>query len=607
MLHTVAHRGPDGEGIFSHAGATVGHRRLAIIDVERGLQPIHSQDNRYTLVYNGEIYNYRALREELSSDGFRFRTESDTEVLLELLIRHKENALTRLNGMFAFAFLDHHDGSWLIARDPLGIKPLYYTQFGDQFAFASEIKALLCHDLSSRELDWEAFESYISFQLVLGDRTFFKGIKKLLPGHLLRGRANSVLECRRYWKLPTKINERSSASHFVDRLHELLHESVKLQMQADVPVGTYLSGGLDSSIVTVLAAQYASKEIQSFCGRFEEGELYDESSFARSVADTCGAQLHFETGNVEKFIRHFSSIIRALDEPVAGPGAFPQFLVSSFASQKVKVVLGGQGGDEVFGGYARYLVGYLEQALKGAIYGSSDEGKHIVTLSSMISSLPQLRRYIPLLQRFWSHGLFDDMDLRYFQLIDRSFTISSFLSADARSQFMTERPLAEFRDLFNEPEIGSYFNRMTRFDSRTLLPALLQVEDRVSMAASIESRVPLLDTRIVEFATEIPPRVKFKGGELKSLLKRATKDLVPGSVTGRTDKMGFPVPLSIWAIKDLEFRTFVRDLLLSDRARHRNLFCNEAVAAFLDSSAPDDRTLWALLSIESWHREFIDQ
>jgi asparagine synthase (glutamine-hydrolysing) len=294
-----------------------------------------------------------------------------------------------------------------------------------------------------------------------------------------------------------------------------------------------------------------------------------------------------------------------MDEPVAGPGLFPQFMVSRLARRHVKVALGGQGGDEVFGGYARYLVAYLEQALKGAIFETNEEAEHIVSLQSILPNLPSLRAYGPMIQQFWRADVFEPMDRRYFRLVDRSGGALSLLNPDFRESYDREAIFRDFQDVFNHPDTRSYYNKMTHFDMVTGLPALLQVEDRVSMAASFESRVPLLDHRIADLVCRMPPRMKFKGGELKYLLKRAARHLLPPRILARKDKMGFPVPLHLWARG--RSRDFFGDILLSQRCRERGLFNGNEVERLMDYELAFGRRLWGLLNLELWFREFIDR
>ena len=607
MKARILHRGPDGEGLHVNDFAVLGHRRLAIIDLEHGQQPMATSDGRFVLVFNGEIYNYLELRRELIAEGVQFRTESDTEVLLQLLVREREKALAKLNGMFAFVFLEVSTGEWLMARDQFGIKPFYYANApSGHLLFASEIKALLVHPEMQAEVNPVGLNHYMTFQFCLNGETLFRNIHALEPGHYLLGRRGSITSKTRYWDADFTVDEDSNERTFVERLNHLLKDSVRLQLRSDVPLGCHLSGGLDSSTVTCLVSQYLEEPAQTFTGKFGEGARYDESNYARMVADHVGAVMNEVMPTALDFVEYLPGIIRSLDEPVAGPGVFPQFMVNKLAVEHVKVVLGGQGGDEIFGGYARYLLGYLEQALKGAIYETQEEGKHLVGLDSIIPNLPLLKAYSPLMKSFWREGLFDEMDARYFRLIDRSPNLEGMLTPDALAGLDRQRTFEEFRDLFNHPETKSYINKMTHFDFKTLLPALLQVEDRVSMAVSLESRVPLLDTRIMELVASAPPAMKFAGGETKALLKKAVMGSVPDAILQRKDKMGFPVPLGEW-MEGGVVRDFVNDVLLSQASLERGLYKREALEQITSRQGVGGRRFWGALCLELWHQAYVDK
>ena len=605
MLNVLAHRGPDGEGVHHVSNrALLGHRRLAVIDKINGQQPMVTADGRYCLVYNGEIYNFRSLKEELSEKGIIFYTESDTEVLLNLLIHYGEKAIPRLNGMFAFVFYDRHENRWLAARDHFGIKPLYFVETGAELVFASEIKALLLHPEVEAVRDERSLHQYLAFQFCLDERTLFAGIKKLKPGHYLSGEGNVITKEVCYWDTSYQIDQSHSEYWFNNQLQELLADSISLQMNADVDVGAYVSGGLDSSLVASIASDHGGQPLPIFHGKFAEGEQYDESQYAQSLSEHIGGDYREVIPTAGEFVDQLPELIYMLDEPIAGPGLFPQYAVSKLASKHVTVVLGGQGGDEIFGGYARYLLGYLEQALKGAILETQEEGKHLVTLESIIPNLAILKEYTPLLRHFWSQGVFNNMDERYFHLIDRSQGVSHLLHPDAVTRFNREQLFSDFQAIFNHPDTTSYINKMTHFDQKSLLPALLQIEDRVSMSVSIESRVPLLDKRIVDLVTSMPPALKFQGGQTKHILKKAVRNNLPEEILGRKDKMGFPVPLVEW-MKGGPVRDFVSDTLLSQRSIERG-GCNPAsLRAMIDNQGVGGRQLWGALSLELWHQRFI--
>jgi asparagine synthase (glutamine-hydrolysing) len=423
-------------------------------------------------------------------------------------------------------------------------------------------------------------------------------VRELLPGHRLRAR-NGTVTVERYWEVYYDLDWDHREKWFEERIEELLHDSVRMHLRSDVPVGAYVSGGLDSSAVAGLASVYNSGDaMKAFTGRFLEGPEYDESGYARTVADDRGLDLNLIDITAADFTREIQRVIYHLDFPVAGPGSFPQFMVSEAAARDVKVILGGQGGDEVFGGYTRYLIAYFEQCIKSAIEGTADSGNFVVTYESIIPQLQSLRNYKPLLQEFWKEGLFEDLDQRYFRLINRAPHVERLVHIEGDYD-----PFHAFADVFNGGNVGheSYFDKMTHFDFKTLLPALLQVEDRVSMAHGLESRVPLLDHPLVELAATIPADVKFPGGELKHIFKQATRAAVPESIARRTDKMGFPVPLVEWARGDA--RDFVRDVF----STKRDLFDNRAVLDALEGEAKFGRTFWGMFSLELWQQQFHDR
>lgn len=606
MLASISHRGPDGQGLHLVPGqAFFGHRRLAVIDLEHGKQPMLTPDQRYSLVFNGEIYNYLELRRELEQQGCHFLTQSDTEVLLQLLVHRGESAIESLNGMFAFVFHDRVSNTWIAARDHFGIKPLYFSKTEKELLFASEIKSLLINPEVKAKRDDYSLHQYLAFQFCLDDRTLFDGVKKIKPGHYLIGQGDRILEDRCYWDTNYHIDSDHNESYFRDQLLSLLQDSLRLQVRSDVPLGGYLSGGIDSSLVCRLASDHLDHPMSMFHGRFSEGPQYDESRYAKAMVDHVSGSYFEVVPSADEFVRDLPKLIEALDEPLAGPGLFPQYAVSKLAREHVTVVLGGQGGDEIFGGYARYLVGYLEQSLKGAILGTQEEGKHLVTLESIVPNLALLKQYTPLLSNFWSKGLFEEMDARYFHLIDRSQGLNNLLHPDMLAAFDRERLFADFQKVFNHPDTQSYINKMTHFDQKTLLPALLQIEDRVSMSVSLESRVPLLDKRIVDLVTSMPPPLKFQGGRTKHILKKTVSHLLPESIINRKDKMGFPVPLNEWMRGGI-VRDFVGDTLLSQRSLHRGIFKPEILYTMLDQQGVGGRQLWGALSLELWHQRFID-
>ena len=605
MMTALAHRGPDDEGAWFDGAVGLGHKRLSIIDLNTGRQPMTNEDETLWIIFNGEIYNYLELRRDLARDH-KFRTHTDTEVILHLYEELGERCVDRLNGMFSFAIWDVRQQRLFAARDRAGIKPFYWHIDGERFCFASEPKALLAARLAKAEVDSQGLEEYLTFQFCLGERTLFRNIRKLEPGHYLSFRPFRDAEPSlvRYWDYNYEVDAHHTEEYFVEQLLLLLQDAVRLQLRSDVPVGAHLSGGIDSSTVVSLAAPAYGGAFHTFTGAFREGPEYDETSYARTVADHVGSVHHEVWPTAANFADELPWLIYMMDEPAAGPGLFPQYHVSKLAKANVKVVLGGQGGDEIFGGYARYLVAYLEQCLKGVIYGTQDEGKYLVSWENIQPHLALLRNYQPMLQSFWREGLFDDMDRRYFRLVSRTENVEELYTPEAWNAKSPGRMLDSFRQVFSNSSTKSYFNRMTNFDLKTLLPALLHVEDRTSMSVSLESRVPLLDHRIADLVTRMPPTTRFKGGDTKRVFRDAVKQLLPDMIFSRKDKMGFPVPLTEWLRGPL--RPFVNDTLLSARARSRGIYQVAGVEKLVTHERKFGREMWGLLCLELWFRAFID-
>ena len=603
MNRLQIHRGPDGKGTWLHPNGIVGfaHRRLSIIDLVTGQQPMSDRVGNW-ITYNGEIYNYIELRDELGSN--LFKTHSDTEVILHAYHKWGVDCLSQFRGMFAFALWDDANATLLCARDPFGIKPLYYCVVNGRLYFASEVKALLPF-VPEISTDLEGLKDYLTFQFCLDGKTLFGGIKELQPGHLLIVR-NGQIETRRYWEVYYHLDFDHTAKYFEDQIGSLMKDSVALHLRSDVPVGAYVSGGFDSSIVASLASERQTHELVGFTGKFSLDESYDESRYARDLARFRSFVLYESDITGEDFIENIERVIYHLDYPVAGPGSFPQFMVSRLASQYRKVVLGGQGGDEIFGGYVRYLVAYFEQCIKAAIDGTVRSGNFIVTYESIIPNLTALRNYKPMLQQFWREGLFEDLDKRYFRLVNRSALHADEVRWDLLGEYS---PFETFRKIFRGSNVQkeSYFDSMTHFDFKTLLPALLHVEDRMSMAHGLESRVPFLDRPLVEMAATIPSNIKFKDGHMKHVLRSALSSVLPESIVQRTDKMGFPVPLQEWVAGKGVVRDYVTDILSSQKALERSLINNRKVLTGLGRELKFGRKLWGFLCLELWQRAFHDK
>lgn len=603
MASTIHHRGPDEEGMLAEDNIGFFHKRLSVIDLATGQQPMNF--GQCTIVFNGEIYNYIELREDLIAKGHNFCTTSDTEVILHLYQEYGTDSIRLLNGMFAFIILDRQKNQLFIGRDHFGIKPLYWYDDAQRVVFGSEIKSLLAHPDIPAEPQPESLYEYLTFQFIMGEATMFKNIHKVQPGHYITLDLNTwKFKTVKYWEPNFKIDEYHTEEYFIAELQKILDETIFQQLRSDVPLGTYLSGGIDSSYVTIMSSRMLNKSIKSFSGAFAEGPEFNELEYARIVAKTANAELYEIFPTEQEFIDSLPGLIYHLDEPVGGPGLFPQYMVSKVASKHVKVILGGQGGDEIFGGYARYMIAYLEQAMKGAIYESNEEEGHIVSLKSILPNLPSLKQYIPMMKNFWKEGAFEPMDRRYYNLINRMGTTSSFLHPEFAQERNDDAIFNKFSTYFNHPDTKSYFNKMTHFDMLTNLPGLLQVEDRVSMAVSLESRVPLLDRRIVDLISRMPASMKFKGGELKYLLKKTIKNVMPEAIMNRKEKMGFPVPLHIWSKN--KAKTFILDVLLSKRTKERNIINTKYVEKLVNCEQPFGRGLWGILCLELWYNQFID-
>lgn len=602
-LDSLGYRGPDHSGEYSDPNKIyMAHNRLSIIGLdEKSHQPMQSRDSSI-IVFNGEIYNYRELKKSELAD-YPFRSSSDTEVILALYEKYGIDCLNYLRGMFAFAIWDEKKNRLFCARDRFGIKPFYYTQADDRFVFASEMKAILPF-LNNIQTNSDALLEYFTFQYTLGEETLFKGIQQLMPGHFLTYK-DKKLNLKKYWDVSYKVDHKLREKYFEEKLEYLFKDSVKYHQVSDVPIGSYLSGGVDSSLITILANDQNPNFYGAFHGRFKNYPEYDESIYANAGADAVNKKLFMIDITAQDFIDNISKVIYHLDTPVAGPGAFPQYMVSKQASKHVKVILGGQGGDEIFGGYARYIIAYFEQCIKAAIEGTHKNGNFVVTPESIIPNLTLLQEYKPLIKSFWKEGLFGPLDERYFRLIDRSNDVNGEVNWNL---FCKDKLLQKFKSIFNSHDNvskESYFDKMTHFDFKCLLPALLHVEDRMSMAHGLESRVPFLDHPLVEFAATIPADIKFPGGKMKNLLKKVFKEKIPLKTLHRRDKMGFPVPLKEWFEGPL--KEFVYDIFSSQTAKTREFYDPQKVLQNLKNSSQFSRKIWGILSLELWHREFHDK
>lgn len=602
MNQLIAHRGPDDQGIWQSQDLSVGlaHRRLSIIDLsQHAHQPMISSSGE-VIVYNGEIYNHKELRQALAAH-WTFKTNSDTEVILAAYKVYGVDCVKQFKGMFAFAIWDKE--ILFCARDHFGIKPFYYTKQGEHFYFASESKALLPF-LPEIKTDRIAFSEYITFQYPMGNKTLFSDVFQLEPAHAMILSRDGI-KVWRYWDVHFNIDYDHTPTYFSNKLEELVHESISLHMRSDVDVGAYVSGGIDSSLIGILATREKNAALPFFHGRFLEDKAYDESDYAQQAATLCGTQLHVCDITAQDFINHFSKIMYHMDFPVAGPGVFPQYMVSELASSHVKVVLGGQGGDEIFGGYARYLIAYFEQCIKAAIEGNYKKGNFVVTAESIIPNLEVLNAYKPMLKKFWSKGLFDSLESRYFALVDRGGDVDGEVQLSVAEK---EHVYKQFLEVFNAAKFekaDSYLDSMTHFDFKCLLPGLLHVEDRVSMAHGLEARVPFLYHPLIEFAATVPANIKFADGRMKHMLKSTFGSQLPAQILNRKDKMGFPVPLNEWI--NGELKEFIYDILQTAAARQNNFIDYKVFINNIGNSAQFSRKVWGFLCYEMWQQVFHDK
>jgi asparagine synthase (glutamine-hydrolysing) len=593
MSATLVHRGPDSDGTFADGSAGLAARRLAIIDLATGDQPIANEDGRITVVQNGEIYNYRELRHDLERAGHRFSTSGDTEVLVHLYEEHGERFAERLRGMFAVALWDSERNRLVLARDRFGIKPLYYREAGDELAFASELRAL-----PRGEIDLDSLEAFLSFNSVPGPLTIFRGVRKLQPGHVLtweNGRSELIQYAR---PAPVRASEvrGEEAAELVEELRARLRDSVRAHLVSDVPVGVLLSGGIDSSMLAALAAEETSEPLRTFSIGFEE-RSFDELADARLVAERYGTQ-HRELVLRPDAALLLPALAEAFDEPFADSSALPTYLVSQLAAEDVKVALSGEGGDELFGGYYTYAADLLAQKTGW--------------------TAPLLRPFIERLPSSSARASFDYRAKRFVRAahlppLERHHGWKEIFSPDARAELTGRQsgfdPVGLLRARFAETEGAELLARLQDVDLGTyLVDDLLVKTDRASMAHSLEARVPFLDPVVTNFALALPSRHKVRGLRKKVLLRKAAAPLVPPELLRRR-KRGFSIPAAAWLRGELE--PFARDTLSADTLRSQGFFRPEAVTRLIDDHVAGredlSRQLWGLLSFTLWHERHVER
>jgi asparagine synthase (glutamine-hydrolysing) len=611
MRDVIRHRGPDDEGIFVDGRVGLGHRRLSIVDVAAGHQPMTNEDGSLRIIYNGEIYNHADFRASLEARGHVYRTHCDTETILHLYEEDGPRSVEHLRGMFAYAIWDSKRNELFIARDRLGVKPLYYVHTDDgSLYFASEIKALLAARAIAPEINYRALPDYLANHGTSADETLFHGIKRLLPGHTLRWR-DGELKIEKYWDVHYRTSnedrqQRRSDDDYVEEWRELFRESVRLRLMADVPLGMFLSGGIDSSAIAAMMSGMVSDPIKTFSVAFKEREA-NELEYARLVANRFKTDHHEILVSAEDFFAALPQLVWHEDEPLAHPSSVALYFVSRLASEHVKVVLTGEGSDEMLGGYERYYKTIYNLALGPRYHRMTGDSLRRM-VRGRILGLPVNSKIRHKLTRTFL-CLEPDIETLYFDnfaVFTRAMQ-GELLTPETKERAGRIEPYADMRGYFEGADADSLLNRMLYADVKTYLQELLMKQDQMSMAASIESRVPFLDHKLVEFTARLPERLKIRRGwTTKYILRRSMKGLLPEPILTRP-KMGFPVPVGAWFRGP--FRSVVDEYVLSERATARGLFDERFVRRLVQehmAGANHTERLWSLVNMEIWQRRFID-
>jgi asparagine synthase (glutamine-hydrolysing) len=604
-LTLIKHRGPHGQEIVSREWGLLGVNLLKLSGQSQTIIA-KSKEARVYAALDGTILNSSNIRDQLRSRGEVSQSNSGVDVILKAYVENGIEAVSEIIGHVCLAIIDAKRKKLFLVRDRLGVRPLYYLQAKEVVFFASEIKAILALNPAPPEVNNNALVDYLTFQYSLDEKTLFSGIKKVQPGCYLEwdyGSVGSPTE-KRYSQLDFAADFNHTERYFIEKTRSLIEDSVKLNIAVVDSLGTYLSGGLDSStVVSFLARLKKPDAFRTFCGKYLESKEYDESRYARIVAKAAGSTHSEIVIHADEFPDLIKKIVFLMDEPQAGPGVYGQYIVAREAAKHVNVALSGEGGDEVFLGYAKYLIAYLEECIRGAIFETANHREFVVTLQSIAGSLPLLKSYTGMLQGFWQEGLFNSKENRYFDLCNRIRDIDRLVSPDVFDDAYDVQEV--FLGRFTADGLKSHVNMMSRFDILTGLQGVLQVDDRTSMAHGIENRPPLMDHRIVQLIASAPPKMKFLGGKQKYLLRKAIKGIVPKEILARKDKMGFPVPMNEWLAGPL--RDFVHDILLSKSSRERGIFTEKGLTELLKPRTPYGRSLWGALNLELWFQTFIDK
>jgi asparagine synthase (glutamine-hydrolysing) len=603
MLAVMRHRGPDGQGVHLDGPAGLGHLRLSIIDLGTGAQPMANEDETVWIVFNGEIYNFQELREELVAKGHTFRSHSDTEVIVHLYEEMGPECVGKLRGMFAFAIWDANRQRLFIARDRVGIKPLYYCQTSQSLWFASELKAIITDPAVRRDINLPAIRTFLSFNYIPGEATLFEGILKLRPGHWLIVEDGRVTQ-HQYWDLRFSQDRWSmSFEDAAEELNSLLGQAVRDHMIADVPVGVLLSGGVDSSAILSFAVNSTEKRISTFTVGFDGDEVVDERPYARMSAERFGTTHHEISITARDFWDFLPFYVWHMEEPVCEPPAVALYYVSKLARNHVKVLLSGEGGDEAFAGYPNYPNMLWLDRVRAAVGPFARPAGSAASLAGRLTGNGRLQRY--------GKALGQPLSSHYFS---RTSGPASFFNQNARQLFTADflehtssvSPSGMMQELVSSVKSEPLLNQMLYLDSKSWLPDDLLVKaDKMTMANSVELRVPLLDHGILEFAASLPPDFKVNGKETKRVLKAAFAKVLPEEVLHRK-KAGFPVPYGTWLGGELA--DGVRDLLLCESALDRGYFQKREVQSLLQANRKNgdfSKEVFSLLAVELWHREFL--
>jgi len=603
MTDVIAHRGPDGEGQHVTGPIGLGHRRLSIIDLNTGSQPMCNEDGTVWIVFNGEIYNYLSLRAELKAQGHTFKSASDTEVIVHLYEELGAQCVSRLQGMFAFAIWDEHKQKLLLARDRVGIKPLYYTNTGTALLFASEIKSLLVDTSVARRINPRGVDRFLTYYYLPGNETLFENIYKLEPGHYLT-LENGQVSVKQYWDLHFEVPRSPQTLEMsVESLKTLLHTAVKDHMISDVPVGVLLSGGVDSTGILSYAVQNTDKPIHTFTMGFSGAGFQDERPYAKLAAQKFGTVHNEISMSVDDFRNFLPKYVWHMEEPVCEPPAIALYFVSELARQSsVKVLLSGEGGDEAFGGYQTYRNLLILERLK-AVFGPT---KGLLRLGFQALGCVGWKQ-------FGNYANLVDLKLEDYYLSRTASPFTPFNQSKSKlyqkefmSDLMGQESNTPTRKLFDQVKGQSLLNRMLYVDTKTWLPDDLLVKaDKMTMATSVELRVPFLDHRVLEFAASLPQDYKVRGMDLKRILKMALGQSVPQEILNRK-KTGFPVPYESWMRK--EMKDFVFDTILATNAASTSFFCKKTITSLLETHQQGkgcSNEVFSLLVFELWHQQFI--